>query len=125
MPPSVAVSKIALAGAWLLRWSTYLNTGDSEAVADRWLTQLQLANRRLLAAVGHPVPPGRDSVNSAAAAATAAATTAAAAVAAAVAANPVTFELHGELGHLKINISGQPMGRGLHSSAVQLNLSRI
>jgi hypothetical protein len=64
-------------------------------------------------------------VNSAAAAATAAATTAAAAVAAAVAANPVTFELHGELGHLKINISGQPMGRGLHSSAVQLNLSRI
>jgi hypothetical protein len=128
VPPSLAVAKVALPGAWLLRWPSYLKLGgggggggvgvglDSEAVAERWLAQIQWSNESLLAAVGHPVAHEETSPAADAAAADSAppatASAAAAAVARAVAANPVTFELQGELGHLKVLLSGQPMGTG-------------
>ena len=122
VPVSVATSKLSVPGAWLLRWPQYLLhrdgvRADPKAAAERWLAQVQWANDSLLTAVGHPVPqeealrhkeavPGslRSQVPSATAAAAAAATTAA------VNADPMTFELHGELGHLKVLVSGQPMG---------------
>ena len=122
VPPAIAVSKVSLPGAWLLRWPSYLPLvgglgpgADSKTAAERWLAQIQWANNSMLAAVGHPAaqvlgssPPVTSSASYTASAAAAAA----AAVATAVAANPVTFELHGELGHLKVLLSGQPMGTG-------------